>query len=72
MTLERIPRSQNEGDILTDAQYVEHPFATGEMGKVYRYEIKGNGKSIFFFGSPHVNSPDSYVFQDIATAFQQC
>lgn len=71
MTLERIPGLQNEGDILTDAQYTEHPFATGEMGKVYRYEIKGNGKSILFFGSPHVNSPDSYVFQDIATAFQQ-
>ena len=56
--------------ILTDKQYMEHPFAQ-ERNRSYIFELTKGDKKLTYFGSDHISDPQDPLFQEIKDAFNK-
>jgi len=57
--------------ILTNEEYMNHPFAHTESERSYVFEINNGEKKIFYYGSSHTNESDDPIFKEIKKEFDR-
>ncbi|MBP6914270.1 hypothetical protein KBB74_02145 [Candidatus Parcubacteria bacterium] len=61
-----------KGLILTSEGYMKTPYAmNAEKGDPYTFNLSNKEKELIFFGSPHINDPESPIFDSIKEKIEE-